>query len=34
VLAGRVLAQGNQEIGDRLFGGRQIDLAPTRDDAR
>jgi hypothetical protein len=33
VLAGLVLAQGNQEVGDRLFGGRQIYLASTRHHA-
>jgi hypothetical protein len=33
VLARRLLAQGNQEIGDRLFGGHQIDLTSPRDNA-
>jgi hypothetical protein len=33
VLSVRVLAQGNQEVGDRLLGGLQIDLTSTRDDA-
>jgi hypothetical protein len=33
MLAERVLAQGNQEISDRLLGGHQIDLTAPRDNA-